>query len=541
MRLTKNNNNKWYLLFFSLLAIGYSMLWYHSWYLPLNFAVIDNTASWFLPAGYRMAAFLFAPRKYWMAIIIGEWTAIRLITIERGEIDLVSELIATTIPAIVYLGCAHLYLRNYKTPSLKTTERSIALLVTCVAAATLTSAILNTSMIYHGELSTITENELFTHKHLQMVMAFAFGDVIGVLLILPSILLVTDFVETYQHRQTQIAYTHFLPLLWIIMVTIAITLAIQSIPLIYIKLLCVTLVIAGTHKFGWHGAVISILIMCIVIVYTSLISTESVSVIENQVYLITIAFTSLILGASITEQSVLNQKLKQQNTQLNQLNQVHQKDALKNQLLAARVVEIQELERKKIATELHDDIGQVLTALRTEVSILKRASSDQNVHRCAEYLRTLCDKIYNATRNLITLLHPRELDDLGLEKALKSKLLTQLLRNANINYQLHIKHALSNLSDDTKIAIYRIVQESFNNIVKHASARNVTVEIAIENDLISLSIQDDGVGFDVNKASIKHNQFGLITMEERALALKGNFQLHSSSEGTQIEIKLPIK
>ena len=166
-------NSSKYLGFFLAISVSYSMLWYHSWYLPLNFAVIDNTASWFLPAGYRLAAFLFVPRKYWLAIIVGEWCAIRLITAERGEIPLLSDIIATVFPALVYLGAAHIYLKMYEKPSFRTTRQSIALLVGSVISATLTSAILTTSMIYHGEVSTISSNELFFFEVHRAVLWFA--------------------------------------------------------------------------------------------------------------------------------------------------------------------------------------------------------------------------------------------------------------------------------------------------------------------------------------------------------------------------------
>lgn len=532
-------NSSKYLGFFLAISVSYSMLWYHSWYLPLNFAVIDNTASWFLPAGYRLAAFLFVPRKYWLAIIVGEWCAIRLITAERGEIPLLSDIIATVFPALVYLGAAHIYLKMYDKPSFKTTRQSIALLVGSVISATLTSAILTTSMIYHGEVSTISSNELFSHKHLLNIVSFALGDIIGVLLILPPVILLAEYFQREKTSNRQFGIPSVFQILLALGLTLIVLTNLHQVPLYYVKILTVILVIASTHRWGWKGAVLSVLLMCILIVYTSLLSTEIISVIENQIYLISIAFTSLILGASISEQSSLNQQLVKQNSALNHLNNRYKQQAEKNQLLAAKVVDIQERERKKISNELHDDIGQTLTAMKTEITILEHITSDNKVRHSASNLRVLSNKVYNVTRNLIMLLHPRELDDLGLEKALRSKVLTQLLSLAKVNYHLNIESDLSVLSEEKKIAVYRIVQESFNNIVKHANAKNVYVDLAIEQQQLKLSIRDDGTGFDVQNKALWSGRFGLFGIEERAVALNGHFQIGSSLEGTKIQIQIP--
>lgn len=523
-----------------IISVSYSMLWYHSWYFPVNFAVIDNTASWFLPAGYRFSAFLFAPRKYWLAIIIGEWSAIRLITAQRGEIDILSDIIATTLPALIYLCAAHIYLKVYITPSLKTTKQATGLLTGSVLSATFTSAILSTSMVYHGELAMIPSSELFTQKHVLNIMTFAFGDIIGVLLILPPVLLFFEYFRSKKTPVRQIGFSQLFQFLMALLFAFAVITNLYQIPLYYVKVLVVTLAIASTHKWGWKGAVLSVLIMCILIVYTSLLSTETISVIENQVYLITIAFTSLILGASITEQSNLNQQLQKQNSVLNHLNDSYKQQAEKNQQLAAKVVEIQEKERKKISTELHDDIGQTLTAIRTEITILEHVTNDEKVRLSASHLRELSNKVYNVTRNLITLLHPRELDELGLEKALKSKLLTQLLSLAQVNYHLNIESDLTALSDEKKIAVYRIVQESFNNIVKHANANNVYVDISIHQHQLTLSIKDDGKGFEADNKALWNDRFGLLGIEERTLALKGNLCIKSSAQGTNLQLSIPI-
>ncbi|WP_197278419.1 MASE1 domain-containing protein, partial [Shewanella sp. Sh95] len=464
---------------FLTISISYSFLWYYSWFLPVSFATIGNAASWFLPAGYRFTAFLFLPKKYWPAIIIGEWTAIRLITAERGDIAIISDLIATTVPSLVYLFFASIYLKFYSTPSLKTVKQTTTLLLSSISSAILTSTILTTSMIYHGEIATITQSDLFTQNHLFNIMVFSFGDIIGVILILPLTILIAETI----HKENILVSELRLPI--IIKILIFMTLCyftivhLIHIPLYYIKIISVSIVITCTYKWGWKGAVLSVLMMCILIVYSSLLSSEKISVIENQAYLITIALTAIILGASVTEQRNLRKQLEKNNASLNKLYENYKNQAIKNQKLAARIVNIQEEERKRISTELHDDIGQTLTAIRTEATILQHVTKDNKIQHSAENIKKLTSKVYDVTRNLIVLLHPREVDDLGIELALKSKTLTQLLNQAKVNYHLNIKGDINVLSYENKIAIFRIVQESFNNIVKHANASNVYARFQI--------------------------------------------------------------
>ncbi|KPN78207.1 hypothetical protein AEA42_04420, partial [Shewanella sp. Sh95] len=474
-----NSRHSRYLCMFLTISISYSFLWYYSWFLPVSFATIGNAASWFLPAGYRFTAFLFLPKKYWPAIIIGEWTAIRLITAERGDIAIISDLIATTVPSLVYLFFASIYLKFYSTPSLKTVKQTTTLLLSSISSAILTSTILTTSMIYHGEIATITQSDLFTQNHLFNIMVFSFGDIIGVILILPLTILIAETI----HKENILVSELRLPI--IIKILIFMTLCyftivhLIHIPLYYIKIISVSIVITCTYKWGWKGAVLSVLMMCILIVYSSLLSSEKISVIENQAYLITIALTAIILGASVTEQRNLRKQLEKNNASLNKLYENYKNQAIKNQKLAARIVNIQEEERKRISTELHDDIGQTLTAIRTEATILQHVTKDNKIQHSAENIKKLTSKVYDVTRNLIVLLHPREVDDLGIELALKSKTLTQLLNQAKVNYHLNIKGDINVLSYENKIAIFRIVQESFNNIVKHANASNVYARFQI--------------------------------------------------------------
>ena len=107
-----------------------------------------------------------------------------------------------------------------------------------------------------------------------------------------------------------------------------------------------------------------------------------------------------------------------------------------------------------------------MTAIRTEATILQHVTKDNKIQHSAENIKKLTSKVYDVTRNLIVLHHPREVDDLGIELALKSKTLTQLLNQAKVNYHLNIKGDINVLSYENKIAIFRIVQESFNNNAK---------------------------------------------------------------------------
>lgn len=228
----------------------------------------------------------------------------------------------------------------------------------------------------------------------------------------------------------------------------------------------------------------------------------------------------------------------------------------KNHALLQRVLEVQEDERKRIARDLHDDLGQYLSAIKAQASsLLVDASSPTNAQLAANNITSSADHAYRATHNLIRSLRPVALDDLGLSAALEHLVDTwrAISTGANnyahesgssqTNYQLHILGNIDCYEERTNITVFRIVQEALTNISKHAQAKHVFVNIRNESDYLIIEINDDGLGFDVSK---QNTGYGLLGIAERVEALGGNLEIssqpdtHRANVGTKINIEIKV-
>jgi signal transduction histidine kinase len=224
----------------------------------------------------------------------------------------------------------------------------------------------------------------------------------------------------------------------------------------------------------------------------------------------------------------------------------------KNHALLQRILEVQEDERKRIARDLHDDLGQYLSAIKAQAaSLLIDTNSSAEAHLTAKSITSSANHAYHATHNLICALRPVALDDLGLSAALENFIDTwrqinavtiQTETSSQVNYQLQIHGDIDNYNETTNIAIFRIVQEALTNIAKHAQAHAVLINIESNVQYLTITITDDGVGFEASQ----HAGYGLLGMAERAEALAGSMKISSRSDatlantGTKINIQIKV-
>ncbi len=209
------------------------------------------------------------------------------------------------------------------------------------------------------------------------------------------------------------------------------------------------------------------------------------------------------------------------------------------QELSARLVQAQEEERRSIARELHDEVGQSLTGVLVEMANLSRLIGNQNtaaLNEKALEIKKLVEDSIVVVRNMALLLRPPMLDDLGLLPALQWQA-REITRRSGIRVKIAAEGIPENLPDNLKTAIYRIVQEALHNVMQHAEAHTVRVSIQLDDGRIYLSIQDDGRGF----ASKGERGMGLLGMEERVTHLGGSFTVESEpGEGAIVRVILPV-
>lgn len=213
---------------------------------------------------------------------------------------------------------------------------------------------------------------------------------------------------------------------------------------------------------------------------------------------------------------------------------VHQRDELERlngqlQALSARVVRAQEEERLRISRELHDEIGQVLTACVMNLELGAAAQGPEAVQLQQEVLRDLRHAL-RQLRQLSLELRPPLLDEGGLEAALRW-MLERMLATRRIEYQLTIEGLTQRLPPALEITTYRIIQEALTNVIRHAGARHVQVELHVSPDELILRVGDDGRGFDVNavrRRSRDGDSLGVLNLSERAVLVGGQCEIVST-------------
>lgn len=208
------------------------------------------------------------------------------------------------------------------------------------------------------------------------------------------------------------------------------------------------------------------------------------------------------------------------------------------QRLAAHRENLREEEKKRIAREIHDELGQILTAMKMDISFIRMnfLQNHSELAKKIQALGVLVNRAVQVVRNISTDLRPSALD-FGIAAALEW-LVKEFETRTGIPCVLTTMSDIV-LDEQLAIAIFRIAQESLNNVAKHANARHASVLLVSRNDHIRVEIQDDGCGFDVT-AEHKPKSFGLLGIRERVSALGGKFDIHSTpGKGTRLAIRLP--
>lgn len=214
--------------------------------------------------------------------------------------------------------------------------------------------------------------------------------------------------------------------------------------------------------------------------------------------------------------------------------------------LSARLLQSQDEERRRIARELHDSIGQLAVSISMNISVVTREKEtlSPRAAKCLEENQELIQQIQSEIRTLSHLLHPPLLDEVGLESAIRW-LIDGFVQRSKIDVSLDISPSkMGRLTDDLEIAIFRIVQESLTNIHRHSGARSARIYLAQDDGHFNCKISDDGKGIPLEK-QLELNSYGAIGvgirgMRERIRQLGGTLQIESNGNGTTVSVALPV-
>jgi PAS domain S-box-containing protein len=216
----------------------------------------------------------------------------------------------------------------------------------------------------------------------------------------------------------------------------------------------------------------------------------------------------------------------------------------KLQVLSRRLVEAQETERRNIARELHDEIGQALTVTQLNLqAMLQSPAADGLTPRLNESLEEV-ERVLEQVHDISLDLRPSILDDLGLEPALRWYTERQAAL-VELKVGFHADRLEQRLDPMIETECFRVAQEALTNVVRHAQAKAVTVELRKEDGQLHLRVRDDGVGFDVTpvrEQAVRGASLGLLSMEERALLAGGGLEFKSNpGQGTEVHAWFPLK
>lgn len=206
-----------------------------------------------------------------------------------------------------------------------------------------------------------------------------------------------------------------------------------------------------------------------------------------------------------------------------------------NRYLVGRIIEVQEEERRRLARELHDELGQTLNAIKLDALALPESATARRIAGNA-------DHVYRAAADLVRHLRPPALDELGLATALEACVTRWRDTHPGLAVQLSLGGRLDDLGETMNLALYRIVQEALTNCVRHADASHFYIDLTRAPDAadsLLLEMRDDGKGFNPGMQKVGS---GLAGMRERVALLDGRFELLSApGQGVTIRVELPVR
>jgi signal transduction histidine kinase len=208
--------------------------------------------------------------------------------------------------------------------------------------------------------------------------------------------------------------------------------------------------------------------------------------------------------------------------------------------LSARVLEAREEEKTHIARELHDELGQLLTALKMDLGWLReRLPEGSEIAARAAEMGGLLDRTVHSTRRISADLRPLMLDDLGLADA-ATWLVDDFAKRSGVACRIDVSEQLPDLSKTVATTVYRAIQESLTNIARHAGAKNAWVVLGVEDSTMQVEVEDDGRGIGPEDLA-KSRSLGLKGMRERIAFLGGSFEIARAPRGgTRLTLRVPL-
>lgn len=482
---------------------------------------------WYLPAGLRLGLLWVLPRRLWLRLMLAEWLTLLALNLWRGhnpgQIDF---WITVLLPWPCYALAVYL---------LRPKQHDFGLSAPLVMARLLAAALLGAMLLapwlarFHPESASRTDL-------IPSSFEFMLGDLIGVLMLAPALVLLArrGIASAAQRAALRDIATYLMPVL----ATAAVLtyMAPRMAPIGFMLSFAPLLYLAFRH--GCSGAALALPFVGIML-EVGYSAGLGLALPAMQLSLVAIGIGTLMLGAAISALRESHWLLAQRNRELLHKNETLHDLAGELRTMAQQLTRLQEQGQRELATELHDELGQSITAVATRAALAERGCDEpamrQSLHALREQIRALHDSLHRALRQL----RPLVLDNYGLRRALAEGPLRELAEDASLDYRTHFHGDIDGLDEDTTTAIYRVCQEAVTNCVRHARARMFVLELSVHRVhegrwlWIELELADDGDGdTDPGKPS-PNNGLGLAGIRSRVLALGGDYRYEPSARGTR--------
>jgi len=454
-----------------------------------NLETVPESSAIFIPAGIKIAFYLLSPTRYWVTL----WLSSRALAAHFGYLGSgvwEFNLLHGFWQELCFYALVYVFKHSRWPPSINNSLGILSLILLCVASTSIKWFLFSSAFEF--------TNFQVAKELLQYQLNMCLGDITGSLLIAPFIMLVHS-LKLPLKRPALLKVTNLTLTLAIVIFVLIFAYLLRPDTYPLLRLASLLPIIWFSYRFGIVGAITSATLINALIIVEAIITDEPSNTYISQLFILANAITSMVLGAAITE-------LKRKN-----------------------------VERKHLSQELHDELGQNLTALKTDLAILSHISNEKT-QTFVTTLKNNANAMYDSVYQLMHYLRPRELDELGLKKAVVQGRLKSLLNQANISYEVSFTLEQA-LSKEHEIAVYRICQEAVTNCIKHSNANSLTINIKSSEHFSELEIRDNG---DSVKLTDNTGHYGLAFMQERSMALGGSFEVINDG-GFTIKVKLPIK
>lgn len=482
---------------------------------------------WYLPAGLRLGVMWVAPRRLWLRLMLAEWLALLGLSLwhgyDPGQIDL---WISLLLPWPCYALAVYV---------LRPMQHDLGLSAPLVMARLLAAALLGALLLapWLARFHPLSEarGDLVAGS-----FEFMLGDLIGVLMLAPAMVLLTrrGIASDAQRAALSDIALYLMPIL--LGAAVLTYIAPQMAPIGFMLSFGPLIYLAFRH--GCSGAALALPIVGIMLEIGHRLGLE-LAVPAIQLALVAISIGTLMLGAAISALRESHWLLAQRNRELLHKNETLHDLAGELRAMAQQLTRLQEQGQRELAAELHDELGQSITAVATRVALAERSCHESAtrhmLHALREQVRTLHDSLHRALRQL----RPLVLDNYGLRRALAEGPLRELAEDAGLDYRSRFHGDVDSLDEDTTTAIYRVCQEAVTNCVRHARARLFILDLTVQRVhdgrwlWVELELADDGDGDTEPGKAPANSGLGLAGIRSRVLALGGDYRYEPGPGGTR--------